>query len=245
MFTRLAGKSVVVTGGGSGVGLAAARGFLAAGASVTIAGRDAGKLAAAATDLNAGDKLLCVPTDVTDAAQCRALIDAATRQFGKVDVLVNNAGMNLKERTMRELTPESWDRMMRANLDGVFYCTHAVLPQMLERKDGMIVNVVSVAGKRANPLGGAAYVAAKFGMGGLGLVLANEEKDSGLRVTNVYPGEIDTPILTQRPTPVSDSHRASILKPEDVADAILYVSNLPPSVHVPELVIKPATQMYW
>ena len=186
-----------------------------------------------------------MPTDVTVAAQCQALMTAATAKFGRVDILVNNAGMNLKARTVRELTPETWDGMIRANLDGAFYCTHAVLPQMLARKDGVIVNLVSVAGKRANPLGGAAYVAAKFGMGGLGLVLANEEKDSGLRVTNLYPGEIDTPILNERPTPVSAAHRASILKPEDVADAILYVCNLPPSVHVPELVIKPATQMYW
>src|SRR5439155_8821637 len=109
---------------------------------------------------------------------------------------------------IRELTPESWDMMVRTNLDGAFYCTKAVLPQMFERKDGVIVNVVSIAGKRANPLGGAAYGAAKFGMGGLGLVLSNEEKDSGVRVSNVYPGEIDTPILVHRPTPVSDAQRA-------------------------------------
>lgn len=245
MFTRLAGKTAIITGGGSGVGLATAKMFVAAGANAVIAGRDAAKLSAAREELAAGDNALDVQTDVTDAKQCAALIEAATAKFGRVDILVNNAGMNLKARTFRELTPESWDAMIRANLDGAFYCTHAVLPQMLEHKDGIIVNIVSVAGKRANPLGGAAYVAAKFGMGGLGLVLANEEKDSNIRVTNLCPGEIDTPILTQRPTPVSDSHRATILKPEDVADAILYVCNLPPSVHIPELVIKPTSQMYW
>ncbi len=245
MFTRLSGKTAVVTGGGSGVGLATARAFLEAGANVAIAGRDAAKLDAAVRDLDGGERLLSLPTDVTVAAQCQALIDAATAKFGRVDILVNNAGTNLKARTMRELTPESWDMMIRTNLDGAFYCTHAVLPQMLARKDGVIINLVSVAGKRANPLGGAAYVASKFGMAGLGLVLANEEKDSGVRVSNVCPGEIDTPILSQRPTAVSDAHRASILRPEDVADAILYVCNLPPSVHVPELVIKPTTQMYW
>ena len=245
MFTRLSGKTVVVTGGGSGVGLATAKAFLAAGANVAVAGRDAGKLDAAVRELDGGERLVSLPTDVAVAAQCQALIDAATAKFGRVDILVNNAGTNLKARTMRELTPESWDRMIRTNLDGAFYCTHAVLPQMLARKDGVIINLVSVAGKRANPLGGAAYVASKFGMGGLGLVLANEEKDSGIRVSNVCPGEIDTPILSQRPTAVSDAHRASILRPEDVADAILYVCNLPPSVHVPELIIKPTSQMYW
>jgi len=244
-MSKLAGKVAVITGGGSGVGKATAALFLKEGAKVVIAGRDAAKLAAVAAELKAGDNLRTVPTDVTKAEQCQALIDAATKAFGRVDVLVNNAGTNLKERTLRELTPESWDMMIRTNLDGAFYCTKAVLQQMFDRKDGVIVNVVSVAGKRANPLGGAAYVAAKFGMGALGLVLAGEEKDSGVRVSNVYPGEIDTPILAARPRPVSEEQRALILKPEDVADAVLFVAALPPRVSVPELVIKPTAQMYW
>lgn len=243
-MSKLAGKVAVVTGGGSGVGKAVAALFLREGASVVVAGRDAAKLAAAAAELG-GERIATVATDVTINVQCEALIRQATERFGRVDILVNNAGMNLKARTLRELTPEAWDGMIRANLDGAFYCTRAVLPQMLERKDGVIVNVVSVAGKRANPLGGAAYVAAKFGMGALGLVLANEEKDSGVRVSNIYPGEIDTPILEQRPRPVTEEQRAVILKPEDVAEAVLYVASLPPRVSVPELVIKPTAQMYW
>ena len=244
-MSKLAGKVAVVTGGGSGVGRAVALLFLKEGAKVVVAGRDAAKLAAVAAEANAGDSLRTVPTDVTSPAQCQTLIQTATEAFGRVDILVNNAGTNIKARTIRELTPESWDMMVRTNLDGAFYCTKAALPQMLDRKDGVIVNVVSVAGKRANPLGGAAYVAAKFGMGGLGTVLANEEKDSGIRVSNVYPGEIDTPILEARPRPVTDEQRAVILKPEDVAEAVLYVAALPPRVSVPELVIKPTAQMYW
>jgi len=244
-MSKLAGKVAVITGGGSGVGKAAARLFLKEGAKVVIAGRDAAKLNAVVAEMNAGDKLEAIATDVASASQCQALIDSATKAFGKIDILVNNAGTNLKGRTLRELTPESWDMMIRTNLDGAFYCTKAVLPQMFDRKDGVIVNVVSVAGKRANPLGGAAYVAAKFGMGGLGLVLSNEEKDSGVRVSNVYPGEIDTPILAHRPSPITESHRATILKPEDVAEAVLFVASLPPRVSVPELVIKPTAQMYW
>jgi NADP-dependent 3-hydroxy acid dehydrogenase YdfG len=254
-MAKLAGKVAVITGGGSGVGKAVAGLFLRNGAKVVIAGRDADKLAAAGSEITLaalkdagfhqpGD-VMAVPTDVTDPSRCQALIDAATQTHGRVDILVNNAGANLKARTFRELTPEAWDRMIRANLDGAFYCTRAVLPQMLERKDGVIVNVVSVAGKRANPLGGAAYVAAKFGMGALGLVLSNEEKDSGIRVSNIYPGEIDTPILEHRPKPVTDEQRAVILKPEDVAEAVLFVASLPPRVSVPELVIKPTVQAYW
>jgi NADP-dependent 3-hydroxy acid dehydrogenase YdfG len=244
-MAKLAGKVAVITGGGSGVGKAVAKLFLRNGAKVIIAGRDVGKLRAAAVELNAGENLGTAPADVTDPAQCQALMRTAAEMFGRIDILVNNAGTNLKNRTMRELTPGAWDRMIRANLDGAFYCTHAVLPTMLERKDGVIVNVVSVAGKRANPLGGAAYVAAKFGMGALGLVLSNEEKDSGVRVSNIYPGEIDTPILEHRPKPVTEEQRAVILKPEDVAEAVLFVASLPPHVSVPELVIKPTVQAYW
>ena len=242
---KLSGKVAVITGGGSGVGKATAALFLAEGANVVIAGRDKAKLTAAAAELGGEPHVIAVPTDVTAVAECEALIAAATVAFGQVDILVNNAGTNIKDRTIRDLTPEAWDMMIRANLDGAFYCTKAVLPQMFDRQDGVIVNVVSVAGKRANPLGGAAYVAAKFGMGGLGLVLSNEEKDSGVRVSNVYPGEIDTPILAARPKPITEEHRATILKPEDVAEAILFVASLPPRVSIPELVIKPTTQMYW
>ncbi|MBX9622467.1 MAG: SDR family oxidoreductase [Gemmataceae bacterium] len=242
---KLTGKVAVVTGGGSGVGKAVALLFLKEGAKVVIAGRDAAKLAAVAAEASAGAALRTVATDVTKPEQCDALIRTATEAFGRVDVLVNNAGTNIKARTFRELTPEAWDMMIRTNLDGAFYCSRAVFGQMAERKDGVVVNVVSVAGKRANPLGGAAYVAAKFGMGGLGVVLGNEEKDSGVRVSNVYPGEIDTPILAARPRPVTDEQRAVILKPEDVAEAVLFVATLPPRVSVPELVIKPTAQMYW
>ena len=241
----LNGKVAVVTGGGSGVGKAVARLFLTHGANVVIAGRDGAKLQAVADEFAAGDALMTVPTDVTQPSECQTLIDAAANRFGRVDILVNNAGTNIKTRTFRELTPDAWDKMIRANLDGAFYCTKAALPGMFERQDGVIVNVVSVAGKRANPLGGAAYVAAKFGMGALGLVLANEEKDSGVRVSNIYPGEIDTPILSERPKPVTDEQRAVILKPEDVASAVLFVATLPKHVSVPELVIKPTVQPYF
>src|SRR3989442_408265 len=141
IMSKLAGKVAVITGGGSGVGKAVAQLFLKEGASVVIAGRDGTKLAGVVAEAKAGAPIRALATDVTDAAQCQALIDAATHAYGRVDILVNNAGTNLKARTIRELTPESWDMMVRTNLDGAFYCTKAVLPQMFERKDGVIVNV--------------------------------------------------------------------------------------------------------
>lgn len=242
---KLTDKIAVITGGGSGVGKAIAALFAREGAQVAIAGRDEAKLAAAAATIGSAEAVLTVPTDVTDPNSCRALIEATTYRFGRVDILVNNAGMNIKNRALRDLTPEDWDRMVRTNLDGAFYCTKAVLPQMLARKDGVIVNVVSVAGLRANPLGGAAYVAAKHGMNALGYVLANEERESGIRVSNICPGEIDTPILEARPKPVTAEQRAVILKPEDVAEAVLFVAALSPHISVPELVIKPTAHPYF
>jgi NADP-dependent 3-hydroxy acid dehydrogenase YdfG len=241
---RLTNKVALVTGGGSGIGLAVARLFLEEGAQVAITGRDEAKLRRAADELGAGARLVYRAADVGDPEQVQALVSHVTERLGPVDLLVNNAGLNIKERTMRELTVASWQRIMRANLDGAFYCTHAVLPGMLERRDGVIINVSSVAGKRANPLGGAAYAAAKFGMSALGLCLAAEERDSGVRVSNIYPGEVNTPILEVRPEPVTDAHRQRILQPEDVAAAVLFVATLPPHVSVPELVIKPTGQMY-
>jgi NADP-dependent 3-hydroxy acid dehydrogenase YdfG len=241
---RLAGKTILVTGGGSGIGLAVARLFLQEGSRVAIAGRNQVKLDEAVRQLGSPRELFASAADIGDAKQVHRLVGQVVQQFGVIDILVNNAGMNIKERAFGELYPEVWDQMIRSNLNGAFYCIHAILPAMLERKDGVIINISSVAGKRASPLGGVAYAAAKFGMTALGIGLAAEEKDSGVRVCNIYPGEVDTPILEVRPQPISDEHRRKILKPEDVAAAVLFVAAQPPHVSIPELIIKPTAQMY-
>ncbi len=243
-MSRLTGKTALVTGGGSGIGLAVARQLLAEGARVLISGRNEDKLRAAATSLNAGDRLLWHAADVSLPGPVEALVKDATTRLGRIDLLVNNAGANIKERTFRELTPESWKYLVGANLEGAFYCMHAVLPQMLARKDGLIINVNSTSGKRAGPLGGAAYSAAKFGLRGLAMAVAAEEKNSGVRVSSVYPGEVDTPILDNRPSPVSEEHRKGILQPDDVAAAVVFIATLPPRAWVPELVLAPTRQQY-
>ncbi|MEI7684238.1 MAG: SDR family oxidoreductase [Planctomycetota bacterium] len=240
----LKGKGVLITGGGSGMGLATAALFLKEGAKVVIAGRNAAKLAEAVKFLNGGERLFTHVADVAVAEQAEGLIAAAVKLLGQIDILVNNAGTNLKERTFRELNPERWRSVMGANLDGAFYCIHFALPAMLERKEGLIVNINSVAGLRASPLGGVAYAASKFGMTALGIGLHAEEKDSGIRVTNIYPGEVDTPILEFRPQPISEDHRARILKPDDIARAVVFVASQPAHVSIPELIIKPTVQSY-
>jgi NADP-dependent 3-hydroxy acid dehydrogenase YdfG len=243
-MAQLANRVALITGGGSGVGLATAKLLLHEGAKVAIAGRNADKLRAAATSLNGGEKLLAHPADVSAPEQVEALVNAVTSKFGRIDILVNNAGMNIKKRAFAELTPKAWREMLAANLDGAFYCSAAVLPQMKQRRDGVIININSTSGKRSGPLGGASYNAAKFGLSALGICLGAEEKDNNIRVCNIYPGEIDTPILENRPVPVTAEQRAKILQAEDVAAAVLFVATLPPRASVPELVIKPTTQMY-
>ncbi len=119
---QLSGRVALITGGGSGVGFAAAKLFLHEGAKVAIAGRNAEKLAAAAKELGGGPNLLAHRADVTDAKQAEDLVRLTTDKFGRVDVLMNNAGMNIKQRSVRELTPKVWREMVAANLDGAFYC---------------------------------------------------------------------------------------------------------------------------
>jgi NADP-dependent 3-hydroxy acid dehydrogenase YdfG len=121
---------------------------------------------------------------------------------------------------------------------------HAVLPDMRARRDGVIINVSSIAGVRPSMLGGAAYSASKHALSALTSVLGQEEKDNGIRATNLCPGEVNTPILDARPVKVSDEHKAQILQPEDVAAAVIFIATLPPRAHVPELIIKPTTQHF-
>ncbi len=244
-MNRLQNQTALITGGGSGIGLAVARAFLDEGARVAIIGRDDAKLRQAAAALDGGDRLACFAADVADESQVDGAVRLTTERFGAIHILVNNAGVNVKNRSFRLLSADDWRLMQRTNLDGAFYMTRAVFPQMLERRDGVIVFVSSVAGKSVFSLSGAGYSASKFGMSSLGLSLAAEEKESGVRFSVVYPGEVDTPILDYRPEPLTPEQRRSVLKAEDVANAVLFIVTLPARVCVPELVIKPTGQRYF
>ena len=145
---------------------------------------------------------------------------------------------------MERIEPESWDYIMAVNATGAFNVAAEVLPHMRDRGDGVIVNVTSTAGCRASDLGGAAYSASKHAMDAFTKVLSLEEGGRGIRATVIAPGEVDTPLLDVRPVAVSEEHRARILRPEDVAAAVLFVATLPPRAHVPELIIKPIGQAF-
>jgi len=241
---NLSEKTALVTGGGTGIGAACAVAMARQGCRVVVAGRREARLRELVSQY--GDELTLLPhaVDVSDRESVARLFDWANRELGRIDILINSAGVNVPKRSMDELTPEDWDLILKINATGPYNCMRAVLPQMRERQDGIIINISSIAGKRAGLLGGVAYNASKFAMSALGTTAGLEEKDHGIRVTTVSPGEVETPILDDRPVPVSAEHRQKILQPEDVAAAVLMIVQLPPRAHVPELVIKPTTQAY-
>lgn len=237
-------KNVVVTGGGTGIGLAIAVALARQGCRTVIAGRREEKLREAADSAPGDASLICHPMDVADRDSVNTFFAWADKELGKIDILVNSAGVNIKNRTMAEMTPEQWDQVLAVNATGAYNCMYSVLPQMRERKDGLIINISSIAGKRAYALGGVAYCASKFAMTALGTAVSNEDNQNGIRVTNIYPGEVETPILDNRPVPVDAEHRARILQPEDLASLVVTIAQLPPRAHVPEMVIKPTLQEY-
>ena len=186
---NLAGKSAVVTGGGTGIGWAIAKAFHDAGAKVGIAGRRMEKLTEAAQQVSGEHPIVCHTVDVADRESVDAMMSWMNEELGQIDILVNSAGTNIKNRTMTEMAPDDWDKVMKINATGAYNCMHAVLPQMRERRDGLIVNISSIAGKRASALGGIVYCASKFAMTALGTAVGNELAEEGIRVTNIYPGE--------------------------------------------------------
>ena len=238
----LTGKTAAIVGGGTGIGSGIALAFSNAGAKVIIGGRREAKLNEVAEQ--ARNRILTRQIDATDRDSVAAFFEHAFTELSQIDVLVNAAGMNIRTRKMCDMTPEQWDELLQVNLTSAYNTMYSVLPHMRERGDGLIINISSVAGKRALSLGGIAYCASKFGMTALGTAAGNEESSNGIRITNVYPGEVETPILDQRPEPVSADRRAKMLQPEDIGALAVTIASLPPRAHVPEIVVKPTVQEY-
>jgi NADP-dependent 3-hydroxy acid dehydrogenase YdfG len=237
----LQGKNVLVTGGGSGIGWGIALALAQEGCSVTIAGRDEQKLKNAIEQHGEGLAITSTACDVSDRQQVARLFQSLE---SPVDILVNSAGINIANRSMAKLDPADWDRMMRINGSGAYYCMAEALPTMRERRSGLIVNISSIAGKRSLELAGVGYCASKFAMTALGTAVGLEERENGVRVTNIYPGEVETPILDARPVPVPAERRAKMVHPEDIAAMVVTIAKLPAHVRVPELVITPLYQAW-
>lgn len=228
----LAGRVLMVTGASRGLGADIAVCFARAGADVVLAARDAGGLAEQAAAVRShGRRALPVVTDVRSEASIRQMVTRAEQEFGHVDILVNNAGIGFPG-PIHQLTAEQWDEIFAVNLRGAFLCTRHVLPDMLARRSGHIVNIASVDGKRGIP-NWAAYSASKFGMLGFGEALAREVRPHGIRVTNLSPGIVDTYFGSGQKEP----DRAEHLQGTDVAELALVAVTLPPRAAALDLVL--------
>lgn len=236
----LDGKVAWVTGAGSGMGLSGAQQLAAAGATVVMSGRRADVLEREAGSIRkAGGKAEVEALDVSNATSVQGVVQLILARHGKVDILVNSAGLNNPLRSWRDQTVASWDQVIRVNLDGTFYCTHAVLPSMRARKDGLVINIASWAGKYTLAMAGAAYNGSKHAVVALTETLNMEECVNGIRACAICPAEVATPILDRRPVPPSPEERARMLQAEDLGKTIRWVAEQPAHVCVNEITMSP------
>ncbi len=240
MLESLKNKIVWITGAGSGIGQAAGVALAREGAHVVLSGRRTEALQKTA-DLvgQAGGSASLAVLDVSAAETVQAVADRIISQHGRLDILVNNAGTNITDRHWSKVTPEKWQEVIDVDLNGAFYCTSAVLPVMRKQKDGLIINVSSWAGRFYSHLTGPAYSAAKFGLMAMNASINMEECVNGIRACGMCPGEVWTPIMDRRPDQLSDDVKATMLKSEDVGEAILFVARLPKTVCINEILISP------
>ena len=249
MAQDLSGKAVAITGASSGIGEATALACAAAGASVALAARRSDRIDDLARRIEEeGGRAVALPTDVTDERQARAFVEHAYEQLGRLDVLVNNAGVMLLG-SVEGADTEQWRTMIDVNVLGLLYCTHAAMPVMREGGGGHIVNVASIAGRRAS-LGAAVYNFTKFGVVGFSEALRQEALHANIRVTVVEPGFVDTELQGHNEgnpmvMAATEKMREQIGEPllaQDIADAILYALCQPDRVSVNEVMVRPTQQ---
>lgn len=236
----LTGKVGWITGAGSGIGAAAAEKLATAGMTVILSGRRKEPLETLAMSIRGkGGKADILPLDVTDKNAVAKAVERIARDHGRIDVLVNSAGLNVTERSWEKVSPDGWDSVINADLNGAFYCCKAVLDIMRQQKDGLIINVSSWAGVHPSKLTGPAYNAAKHGMVAMNESLNIEEGGNGIRACALCPGEVATPILDTRPHPPSQEERERMLQAEDLGDTVLFLASVPARVCINSLVISP------
>lgn len=213
---NLQNKTAVVTGGSKGIGRAVAESLLRAGAAVFICARDKTALKAALAELSALGRVEGETCDVRSETQVKMMLDEAVRVFGGIDVLINNAGVGIMDKTVEEMPASEFEQTLQTNLFGVFYACHYAVPLMRARGGGYIINISSLAGQNAHPRM-AAYNASKFGLNGFSEALMQEVREHNIKVTAVCPGSVNT--YFGGDTPSAD--QAWQLQPEDIAEVIM------------------------
>ena len=242
----LAGQVAWVTGGGSGIGLAGAIELAKAGCNVVVSGRDAAKLDAAIADAQArgapAGSISAAPLDVADAAAVARVGAEVLGRHGRVDVLVNSAGINVAKRYWNDTDSATFGEVVAINLNGAAACTLAVLKGMQQRRHGTVINVASFAGWYLGYLTGPAYTASKAAMIALSHSFNIEQCVNGLRATALCPGEAATPIMKKRPVEPSAQEKARMLQEDDLGRTIRFIAEMPPHVCINELVITPVVE---
>jgi NADP-dependent 3-hydroxy acid dehydrogenase YdfG len=244
---ELKGKVAWVTGGGSGIGLAGAKALAAAGAHVVISGRTARTNESGLAELTKLGSAEANLLDVGDRAAVQKTAAGIEQRHGRIDILVTSAGTNIGggKRNFATMDLDGWDDVVRINQNGLFYCCHAVLPGMRRRKDGLIINISSWAGRYASILTGPAYNATKRAVIAISESINMEECAHGIRATSILPGEVATPIMEKRPVPPSAEERARMAQAEDFGKAILFVATMPARTTVNELIMAPTWNRFY
>ena len=247
MSTNIEGKVVVITGASSGLGEATARMLAAQGAAVVLGARRVDRIEALAAEVQAaGGRALAVQTDVTRSEQVQRLVEAAVEGFGRIDVIVNNAGL-MPSSPLERLKIDDWDRMIDVNIKGVLYGIAAALPHMQRQKSGHIVNVSSVAGHRVRA-GTAVYSATKHAVRVLTEGLRQEVKPYDIRTTIISPGAVDTELpdsITEADVQAGVKAFYEVAIPADsFARAVAFALSQPPEVDINEILFRPTKQEY-
>ena len=230
---KLQNKTVIVTGASSGFGEAIAIACAAEGANVSLVARRVELLetVAAAARAKGGEALVC-PADVSDDAQVHAAVERTRAAFGPVDLLVNNAGANIPQRSIAETSAEQWRELLDINLTSAYVFTQAVLPEMKARGDGLIINLASRAGMFPSLGAGVAYSTSKIGMEALNDVTNEEGNVHGVRACLFNPGAGNTPIIDRRPVKFSREQKMKMIQSEDIAATVVFIASLPPRVNI-------------
>jgi NADP-dependent 3-hydroxy acid dehydrogenase YdfG len=246
MSNNIDGKVVVITGASSGLGEATARHLSSQGATVVLGARRADRIQALAAELtSSGAKSLALTTDVTHADQVQRLADAAVETFGRIDVMLNNAGL-MPHSPLERLKIEDWDQMIDVNIKGVLYGIAAALPYMKEQKSGHFINVSSVAGHKVRA-GGVVYAATKHAVRVISEGLRMEVKPYEIRTTVISPGALDTELVAKITEPdIRESVRKmtdEMALPADMfARMVAFVISQPDEVDVNEILFRPTRQ---
>jgi NADP-dependent 3-hydroxy acid dehydrogenase YdfG len=243
----LSGRVVAITGASSGIGEATALMCAKVGASVALGARRGDRIEALAAKIEAeGGAATAITVDIAAEAQARGFVETAHERLGRLDALVNNAGVMLLG-PIEGADTGDWRRMIEVNCLGLLYCTHAALPLMREQGSGHIVNVSSVAGRRAS-YGSGVYNMTKWGVTGFSEALRQEALNANIRVTIVEPGFVETELLEHNAGYVQDAAQklkdemGQVLRAEDIADAIVHALAAPQHVSINEVLVRPTTQ---